>query len=312
MAKGQSSIALVGCGAWGALILRDLVSLGCEVAVVARSHESRARALAGGARLIVGGIAELPPVDGVVVATTTTSHVEVLDLALELDVPVFVEKPLCDDAAAARRLAAAHPDTLFVMDKWRYHPGVRELARMVQTGDLGEPVAVVARRVAWGNPHHDIDPLWTYLPHDLAILLDVLGHIPAPRLAAAETIGGTLTGATVLLGQRPWVSLEVSTSAPASRRELRVIGETGCAVLDGGYADELLVSRSGPPDGPPERIDIRGEMPLLAELRAFVRFVRGEGPPPMSSADDGRAVVEVIDEIHRMIARTAGATTVSV
>lgn len=302
----------MGCGAWGTLILRDLVSLGCDVAVVARSAESGARARAGGARQVVGAIGELPSVDGVVVATTTTTHVEVLDLALELDVPVFVEKPLCNDAAEARRLAANFPDTLFVMDKWRYHPGVREIARLVQAGDLGEPVAIVARRVGWGNSHPDIDPLWTYLPHDLAIVLDVLGFLPAPRLAAAETIGGTLTGAMVLLGQRPWVSLEVSTSAPASRRELRVIGETGCAVLDGGYADELLVSRSGPPDGPPERIDIRGEMPLLAELRAFARFVCGDGPPPMSSADDGLAVVEVIEEIHRMIARTAGASTVSV
>ena len=307
MVDRQPSVALVGCGAWGRLILRDLVSLRCDVPVVARSPESRGRARAGGASRVVPTIGELPRVDGVIVATTTTTHVEVLDEVLDLGVPVFVEKPLCSDAAAARRLAAAYPDTLFVMDKWRYHPGVRELARLVRAGELGEPVALVARRVAWGNPHQDIDPLWTYLPHDLAIVLDVLGYLPAPRVAAAEVIGGRLTGATVLLGEQPWVSLEVSTAAPASRRELRVVGETGCAVLDGGYADELLVSRSGPPEGPPERIDIRGEMPLLAELRAFVEFLQGRGPAPMSPAPDGCAVVELIEEVHRMIARTAAA-----
>jgi Trk K+ transport system NAD-binding subunit len=34
-------VGLVGCGRWGRHILRDLVALGCEVHVVARSEESR-------------------------------------------------------------------------------------------------------------------------------------------------------------------------------------------------------------------------------------------------------------------------------
>ena len=42
-------VGLVGCGNWGRHILRDLVSLGCEVPVVVRSQESKARAREGGA-----------------------------------------------------------------------------------------------------------------------------------------------------------------------------------------------------------------------------------------------------------------------
>src|SRR6478736_1018051 len=110
-------VAVVGCGRWGSLVLRDLRSLGCEVPVVARSEQSIARAVEGGAATIAATVAELPQVDAVVVSTTTSTHVEVLDQVLPLDVPVFVEKPLCPDLTAAARLAAAGDGRLFVMDK---------------------------------------------------------------------------------------------------------------------------------------------------------------------------------------------------
>ncbi len=139
----------MGCGAWGRYILRDLVSLGCEVPVVARSERSVANAREGGAATIVGSIEELPEVAGVVVATPTSSHAEVVEEALGLGVPVYVEKPLTDDAAAAERLAAQAPDRLFVMDKWRYHPGVEALAELARSDELG----------ARGRPPHDADRL---------------------------------------------------------------------------------------------------------------------------------------------------------
>jgi hypothetical protein len=87
-------VGLVGCGNWGWHILRDLIALGCEVPVVARSAESKARAREGGAAAIVDEIASLPRLDGAVVATSTSSHAVVLDELLALDVPALCEKPL--------------------------------------------------------------------------------------------------------------------------------------------------------------------------------------------------------------------------
>src|SRR3954447_8301714 len=82
------SIGLVGCGRWGVNILRDLVALDANVAVVARSEASRERAREGGALVIAREIDELPDVDGVVVATTTTTHVEVVEQLLDRGVPI--------------------------------------------------------------------------------------------------------------------------------------------------------------------------------------------------------------------------------
>lgn len=287
-------VALLGCGRWGRHILRDLLSLGCEVPVVARSEASRERALAGNAAAIVPDVASLGAVDGVVIATPTATHAEVVAEALELGVPVFVEKPLTNDVAAARGLADAAPDRLFVMDKWRYHPGVHELARIARSGELGAPVGMHSRRVTLGHRYKDVDTVWIHAPHDLAIALEVLGEVPRPRSAVPELVGGELSGLTALLGDSPWLVIEVSTLAPGHRRELRLVCEEGVAQLDGAEAGAVVIGRAGQIDADSvERRPIDDDMPLLAELRAFVEHLQG-GPPPRSSAAEGVAMVEAV------------------
>jgi predicted dehydrogenase len=290
-------VALAGCGRWGRHILRDLRSLGCEVPVVARSGASRERAREGGAAEIVDALPSLRGIDGIVVATPTSTHAEVIEEALALGVPVFVEKPLTADVASARRLAEAAPDRLFVMDKWRYHPGVEELARIARSGELGAVVGIHTRRVTLGHRYSDVDTVWIHAPHDLAIALEILGEVPAPRQAAPELVGGELAGLTAICGEAPWLVIEVSTLAPAHRRELRLVCEGGVAQLDGGYAEAVVVGRAGAIEADSvEHRPVAGEMPLLAELRAFVEHLRG-GPPPLSSAAEGVAIVEAVESM---------------
>jgi predicted dehydrogenase len=290
-------VALLGCGRWGRHILRDLLALGCEVPVVARSEESRARAVEGAANAIVPDLESLGAVDGVVIATPTATHAEVVEEALGLGVPVFVEKPLTADVASARHLAAAAPDRLFVMDKWRYHPGVRELARIARSGELGAPVGIHSRRVTLGHRYSDVNTVWIHAPHDLAIALEILGEVPAPRSAVPELVGGELSGLTALLGDSPWLVVEVSALAPGHRRELRLVCEEGVAQLDGAEAGAVMVGRAGQiEEGSLERRPLPDEMPLLAELRAFTEHLQG-GPPPLSSAADAVVIVEAVAEM---------------
>ena len=192
---------MVGCGNWGKYILRDLVSLDCRVTVATRSESSKAAAVDGGAIGVVGSVADLPPVDGIVVATPTATHAEVTEQALERRVPVFVEKPLTDDVDDAERLAAAAPDRLFVMDKWRYHPGIELLGEIARSGELGRVVGLRTTRVGWGNPHDDVDMVWILAPHDLSIALEILGSVPPPRSAVAVGLDGWAEGLIGVLGE---------------------------------------------------------------------------------------------------------------
>jgi predicted dehydrogenase len=293
-------VGLVGCGRWGRHILRDLVTLGCEVPVVARSEASVARATEGGAAAIVPDLESLPGLDAVVVAATTSTHAALVEQALERGVPVFCEKPLTDDAEAASRLADAAPDSLFVMDKWRYHPGVRELAAIAREERLGSVSGLSTNRLGWGIPHDDVDPVWVLAPHDVAIALEVLGSIPAPRSAVGQVVDGRVIRLAAHLedGGR-WHTFEVSAASPVRERRVELHCADGVAVLAGAWDEHVSVFRSDADEPREERIETPGELPLLAQLRVFVEHVRG-GPPPKSSAAEGAAIVSTLSELRRL------------
>jgi predicted dehydrogenase len=290
----------VGCGRWGRHILRDLGDLGCDVPVVARSDESRARALEGGAAAVVADVESLPEVDGVVVATTTSTHAAVVEVALERGVPVFCEKPLTDDPAAAAKLAALAPERLFVMDKWRYHPGIAELAAIAREQRLGRVAGLTTKRIGWGNPHDDVDAVWVLAPHDLSIALEVLGALPRPVAAVASWSDGAIVGlSAVLNGDDAWHTFEVSARSPERTRRVEVHCDDGVAVLEGAWDEHVTVFRGDRAEPEPERIETPGELPLLAQLRVFVDHLAG-GPPPRSSAREGAAIVSTLEALRQL------------
>jgi predicted dehydrogenase len=291
-------IGLVGCGAWGRNILRDLVALDCDVCVAARSDESRRRAAEAGVA-IASSIDELPEVGGIVVAVPTTAHADVARTCLERGVPVFVEKPLATDAEQARQLAVDADGRLFVMDKWRYHPAIEELAGIARSGELGRPLGVRAIRTGWGHPYPDVDPTWVLLPHDLAIGLEILGELPPCVAALAEMIGGKVWGMQALLGPRPWMAIESTAASHSRRREVRLLCEHGTAWMADPYAENVGLVRTEDVGREPELRPISTELPLLRELRAFVEHVAG-GPAPKSSATDGALVVERLEELRTL------------
>ena len=284
----------MGVGHWGANILRDLRTLGATVRAVARSAASRDRALAGGAHQIVACVEDLAGVDGVVVATTIRSHAEVVEEVLELGVPVFVEKPFTDDPEAARRLTARAGARLFVMDKWRYHAGIAELAQIARSGEIGAIVGLRCTRLSWDGGHLPDADVWVLAPHDLAIALEVLGHVPRPRCAVGHVLPSGNDALVAILGEQPWLVLDVGGTAHLPRRQVELVGTDGLAWLDDGWADHIGVAQTRDVGADTwERRPLTGELPLLAELRAFLHHVAG-GPPPRSSAAEGAEIVEAV------------------
>jgi predicted dehydrogenase len=133
----RRSVGLEGCGIWGKLVLRDLVTLGADVFVAEIDPTARIAARIAGAGGVFGDAHELPPVDGIIVATPAVTHAEIVTPLLARKVPMLVEKPFTTKTADADRLVEAGGDLLYVGHTWRYHPGVQLLGEIARSGEIG-------------------------------------------------------------------------------------------------------------------------------------------------------------------------------
>lgn len=296
-------IGLVGCGRWGRNILRDLVDLGATVLVATPHDEDRRDAFRIGAAAAVASSADLGDVDGLIVATPTSSHALEVTTGLERGVPVFVEKPLtasASDAAAVLDAQRAAGTPVFVMEKWRHHPGIRTVSDMAHRGDMGRIRRVETVRVQPQHHHADVDAVWTLAPHDLSIIDEILGELP-PALAAVgepSSRAGWLDGLHGVLGDgRVGAHLTVSTRHVETERRLLVVGDDATVLLRS--ADESRLSIRNP-EGEVHEHPVGRAQPLRLQLAVIVEYLRDGGPPPPATIERGVLAVRSIDGLRAL------------
>ncbi len=299
-------LGLIGCGIWGERILRALSDLSVPVAACDIDASRERRALEFGAISFVSQLDALPAVDGYIIATPASTHADVVAKLDELgnQAPLFVEKPLTDTLADARLLLQRTGAPIFVMHIWTYHPGIRKLKRLLESGAVGAPTLLRSTRANWTSPRRDIDTLGNLAPHDLSIFHFLLGSLPRPVYANAEFMSGSLVGCVACLQDPngPPCILEVSNRYGEKRREVRVHGETGVLVLpddEGGYIN-LIRGEGFIVPNQVETIDFSGLSALDTELRAFLEFLEGDRKAPLWDVGVGAEVVQAIHEIRAL------------
>jgi predicted dehydrogenase len=157
-------------------------------------------------------------------------------------------------------------------------------------------------RTCWENPHPDVDAVWILMPHELAIVLEIVGYIPDPVSAVSEHSQSEMTGLLGVLGTAPHVVVEVSTRFVGSFRAVWLNFRDGGASLRDAYSPHIEIRRThgaAQSDDPQDSRAISSELPLLRELRTFVRYLEG-GPPPKSDARESVRIVEVITKLRQL------------
>lgn len=292
-------VGLAGCGRWGANVLRDLVDLGATVTVADPDPSRREHARVAGAVDAVSGADALPTCDGYVVVTPAGTHRAVLEPLLDRGAPVFVEKPPCTNVGDVAALVQRGGGRLFVMHKWRYHPGIRELAQVAASGLLGSIVALETTRIGPEPLPDGVDVVWHLGTHDLSIALEILGSVGPLDTASGHHDGdGRIDECTARMAQDHGVvhTMVLGAGGRERIRSVRVVGREGSAALEWPEAPSISVDG---PDGV-EAIALGPTMPLAAELAAFLEYLDG-GPPPVSDGASALAVARRLSEIQRAV-----------
>ncbi len=319
MSGAPLPVGVVGVGSLGfhhARILRDVAG----AALVGIYDVDEARAAQVSAELGVRAFSSLDgllaEVEAAVVAVPTTRHAEVALAALERGVHLLIEKPIAPSLEEADRIVdAADARGLLVATGHveRFNGALRACEAYLEG-----PRFVESHRLAPFNPRGtDVAVVLDLMIHDIDLVLGLVGE----EVDTVHAIGvPVLTGSTDIANARLSFAGGAVANITASRvslermRKIRFFQRSGYVSLDlAAGTGEFLRLKPGArlpedPVGPAallglvDRVPLRGDgtEPLRAELEAWVRAVRGEGPLVVSGHDGRRALAVALEIMGRI------------
>ncbi|WP_417462077.1 Gfo/Idh/MocA family protein [Kordiimonas sp.] len=305
---GKTKIGLIGCGRWGRNILRDLLVCGCDVYVAEHGESGRIYALDIGAKAAFAEYTEFPDaLDGYVVAVQTDRHFDMLKRLAPTGKPIFIEKPMVPDRVHALEIQALMGERVFVMHKWRYHPGIQMLRTLNQEGTYGKLHRLTTNRVQWKQPHDDVDAFWILMPHDVSIAYHIIDDLPDVKAVQAQIRGNDIHELTAFLGPEPSVTLSISDIFPETQRHVIAYFDQAVVSLPDPLSDQLEVRalKEGKPSDEITSIPISTEFPLLREIKAFIAHVE-TGAAVGSLVEDEMTMMQCLTEMRRLAFDTEG------
>jgi predicted dehydrogenase len=193
-----------------------------------------------------------------------------------------------------------------------YHPGVQTMKALVDEGTLGKVFYLYGNRQNLGIVRPDENALWSLGPHDISVMLYLVGERPVEVMAngrsylqegVEDVVFGQILFPSGVMGH-----LHLSWLDPHKMRKLTVIGSDKMAVFDDMETErKVTIYDKGPvpkTETYGEYIQVRsgdihipkipGDEPLRLVCEHFVHCV-ADGLRPLADGNAGLTVVEVLE-----------------
>ena len=315
------NIAVIGAGYWGKNLVRNFHELGA-LRIVCDSNEATSEAMQRSypgiqAVTSLDTVLADPAIKAVAIASPAETHYTVVKEALLKGKDVYVEKPLALTVRQGEDLvqvARREGRILMVGHLLQYHPAVLKLKELIEAGTLGKIQYLYSNRLNIGKLRTEENILWSFAPHDISVLLMLLGQ---PPLRVTCTGGAYLseriydtTMTTLEFRDGIKGHIFVSWLHPFKEQKLVVVGSKAMAVFDDVSAEKLFLYphtiawRDGkiPVAQKADHQVIpfdRGE-PLKLELTHFLACV-AERKRPRTDGNEGLQVLKVLEAAERSL-----------
>ncbi len=330
--KSPVRIAVVGCGYWGPNLIRNFAALpDCVVARICDADPERLAKVAARYRGAQAGtsfedVVRDDDIDAVAIATPVRTHFALARACLASGKHAFVEKPLAASAAECRELVEIAEErglALMVGHVFLYSAAVRRLKEIVDSGEIGDVLYVSSQRLNLGLYQRDINVAWDLAPHDLSIILYVLGRGPVSVNCQGKAhVSAGVEDVTVMslnfLGDA-FATIQSSWLDPSKIRRTTVVGSRKMIVYDDIEPIEKLKIYDKRVEVPPHYDSfgsfpfayhygdmraphLKQEEPLLVECRQFLDCAL-TGSRSVSCGREGLKVVEILEAASRSLAR---------
>ena len=256
--------------------------------------------------------------DAVVVAAPVKHHFPLAKAALEAGKHVLIEKPMASTSEECEELnaiAGKNGLTLMIGHTFLYSAPVRKIIEIVQAGDIGEILYINARRLNLGLFQKDINVAWDLAPHDLSIILSILGESPLTvncQGNAHVTPGiEDVTNISLSFRHKRFATVQSSWLEPRKIREMTIVGTRRMIVYDDLQPLEKLKIYDVRVERPPHYDSfaefqysyhygdsyiphLKQEEPLKTECQHFLDCIE-KGAKPVSSGIEGLELVRILE-----------------
>jgi predicted dehydrogenase len=243
--KKQITVGVLGCGYWGPLLIRNFRSLPhCQLKAVCDQDIARVKhvcALYSDLKGITSPqqLIAARDVNAVVIATPVKSHYSLAKASLLAGKHTFIEKPMATSSQECEELieiAERNGLVLMVDHTFLYSAPVRKIVEIVQAGDLGDIRYINSRRLNLGLFQKDVNVAWDLAPHDISIILHILGELPT----AVNCQGNAhvtpqvedVTNMSLLFAHKRFATIQSSWLEPRKIREMTIVGSRRMIVYD--------------------------------------------------------------------------------
>jgi predicted dehydrogenase len=315
----QPKLAVIGCGYWGKNLIRNFDALEVVTMVCEASPAGRALAAKIAPNVEVIGSVErvlaAPEITGVVIATPAETHYELARRALEAGKDVLVEKPLAltyEQGAHLVQLAEHAKRVLMVGHVLEYHPAIQRVLELVHAGELGKVQYIYSNRLSLGKIRREENILWSFAPHDVAVILRLMGSLPFQVIAC----GGSylqpniadVTVTNLLFDNGVRAHIHVSWLHPFKEQRLVVIGSKKMASFDDVAKQlilydqrvELQAGQPVPIKGKGDDVAFDSTEPLWLECQAFLDAITSR-QSPLTDGKSGLRVLSVLQAAQRSL-----------
>ena len=235
-------------------------------------------------------------------AAPTVHHLPLARELMKAGVDVLVEKPLAmalSEADELSRLAAAHKRIVQVGHLERFNPAVQAIIPV-----LTQPMFFEVHRLSVFTPRSlDVDVVLDLMIHDLDIVLAFTrSPVREVRAVGLPVLSGKVDIANVRIEFESGCIANFTASRVSTERvrKLRFFQPRQYSSLDYGRQEVLVftVGSAGAAAGMPSvnpqiavnKLAVRSEEPLHAELKAFLSAVR-QRSAPIVTLEDGRGAL---------------------
>ena len=147
-----------------------------------------------------------------------------------------------------------------------YHPAVLKLREMIDSGELGKINYIYSNRLNFGKVRTEENALWSFAPHDVAVILRLMGQSPTQ---VSATGGSYLTSgladttvSNLRFSDESRAHIFVSWLHPFKEQRLVVVGDEKMAIFNdvAPYGEKLMLY--------PQTVEFDGSIPLLKKEEA--------------------------------------------